>query len=313
MFSCAPNDSMKKPSTLHIVTAISNPCRYASRYHLYNHFAKMVKDAGGNLITVELAFGNRPWVVTSSDNENHVQLRSSHELWHKENMLNVGIQRLPQDWEYVAWVDADVHFARPDWIVETLNQLQHHKVVQMFATAQDLGPYYEPLGQHYGFAYSYLNNLKGNKDYSNWHPGFAWAARREAIDAVGGLIDHAILGAGDRHMAHALVGKAHMTLNSKLSNNYKQEVLLWQEYAERYINRNIGYVPGLLLHHWHGKKRDRRYAERWSILVKNQYDPMLDLKRDWQNLWQLTDRNIKLRDDLRNYFRSRNEDSIDLI
>jgi hypothetical protein len=97
-----------------------------------------------------------------------------------------------------------------------------------------------------------------------------------------------------------------------LTEAYARNLLLWQTRAELYIKRNIGFVDGLLLHYWHGKKRDRRYAERWNILVDNHFDPDLDLKRDRQGLWQLTERNIKLRDDIRAYFRSRSEDSIDL-
>jgi hypothetical protein len=87
---------------------------------------------------------------------------------------------------------------------------------------------------------------------------------------------------------------------------------MWENRAEKHIRRNVGYVPGLLLHHWHGKKRDRKYADRWKIIIDNDYDPHYDLKEDWQGLWQLTDRSFKLRDDIRAYFRSRNEDSIDL-
>jgi hypothetical protein len=40
-------------------------------------------------------------------------------------------------------------------------------------------------------------------------------------------------------------------------------------------------------------------------------DPDLDLKRDWQGLWQLTDHNPELRDGLRAYARLRDEDSPD--
>lgn len=312
MFACSPHDPIKKPSTLYVVTAVSNPCRYSSRYHLYEQFAKMVADSGAVLVTVEAAFGNRPFVVTDSNNVNHVQLRTSHELWHKENMLNLGIQRFPEDWEYVAWIDADVHFARPDWARETLNQLQHYHVVQMFSKAQDLDPNCEPFQQHIGFVYSYMHKRLGSKDYSNWHPGFAWAARRQVVNDLGGLIDFAILGAADRHMAHSLIGRVEQTIHNGLTDNYKKWLRLWQARAEKYVKRNIGFVPGLLLHHWHGKKRDRRYAERWSILVNNHYDPLLDLKKDHQGLWQLTDHNLNLRDDLRGYFRARNEDSIDL-
>jgi hypothetical protein len=272
----------------------------------------MVADSGAVLITVEAAFGNRPYAITQACNPNHIQLRTSTEVWHKENMLNLGIARLPSDWEYVAWVDADVSFARPDWANETINQLQHYHLVQMFSQAQDLSPTHEPIQKHFGFVYSYQHALQGNKDYSNWHPGFAWAARRQAIDDLGGLIDYAVLGAADRHMAHALIGRVEQTIHSQLTEAYANNLLTWQQRSELYIRRNIGFVNGLLLHYWHGKKRDRRYAERWNILVDNHFDPNLDLKRDRQGLWQLTERNIKLRDDIRGYFRSRNEDSIDL-
>lgn len=313
MFQCAPNDQTGRPSTLYVVTVISNPCRYSSRYDLYQKFAKMVQDSGAVLYTVEAAFGNRPHVVTQPGNINHIQLRTNSEVWHKENMINIGIANLPQDWEYVAWIDADVAFARTDWVAETLNQLQHYDVVQMFSVAHDLGPNYVPFQKHKGFMYCYVNShCKDCGNYVTWHPGFAWAARRSAINHLGGLIDYAILGAADRHMAHGLIGRMSETIHKKLSSAYAQDLLLWEERAERYLLRNVGYVEGLLLHSWHGKKRDRKYAERWNILVDNGFDPRLDLKRDSQMLWQLTDRNIKLRDDIRGYFRARNEDSIDL-
>jgi hypothetical protein len=96
-----------------------------------------------------------------------------------------------------------------------------------------------------------------------------------------------------------------------LTPAFKAHLRNGQDRTERYIRRNVGYVDGLLAHHWHGRKADRRYRDRWKILVDNNYDPDLDLKRDAQGLYQLTDRCIKLRDDLRSYFRSRNEDSID--
>lgn len=311
MFKCIPCSKDGKNSTLYVVSVVSNPCRYASRYSLYSDYEKMVNDSGAKLITVETAYGNRPHVVTDSKDPYDVQLRTYHELWHKENMINIGISRLPSDWEYVAWIDADVLFVRPDWVHETINQLQHYKIVQMFSHAYDLGPDHDPFQRHVGFVYSYINQLKTGKDYCAWHPGFAWAARRETIDALGGLIDFAILGAADRHMAHCLVG-TNQGFHRRLHDNYKKSVLLWQERAMQFVKKNVGYVPGTLMHYWHGKKRDRKYQERWTILVKNQYDPVLDLKKDWQGMYQLTDRNIKLRDDIMLYFRSRNEDSIDL-
>lgn len=301
------------PAKLYVVTAISNPIRYRSRYNLYRNFKKMVNDSGANLYTIELAYGNRPFEITTHESLDNIQVRSRNELWHKENLLNLAIQNLPNDWEYVAWVDADISFARPDWVLETIHQLQHYDVVQMFSTAQDMMPNHEPMQKHIGFVYSYLTGRIAKEGYSNWHPGFAWAARRSALDNLGGLIDYAILGAADRHMAFGLIGKLDSTIPGPLRDGpYGQELRLWQARAEKYVKRNIGYVPGLILHHWHGKKRDRGYKDRWKILTDNNYNPDTDLKKDTQGLWQLTDRSISLRDDIRQYFRSRNEDSIDI-
>lgn len=301
----------------HVISVVSNPIRFQSRKELYRQFVKELEMAGVNHQTVEVAFGDRPFELTTADDPRALRLRSFEELWHKENMINLAIQRLPSDWEYVAWIDADVAFARRDWVDETVHQLQHHMVVQLFRDAVDLGPDHQAIQTHKGFVWSYLNSNQPPKPYyTDWHPGYAWAARREAIDALGGLIDKSILGAGDRHMALSLIGKGNQTVETRMHPEYHDMIRTWEERAERFIRRDIGFVDGTLLHYWHGKKIDRRYHDRWKILVDFQYRPYHDLKRDWQGLYQLNDdgtiRCIKFRDTMRWYYRARNEDSIDL-
>lgn len=309
-----------RPDLLHVVTAVSNPMRFRSRYDLYRAFEKRVVDAGATLTTVEVAFGDRPYEVTERDNPWHVQLRTREELWHKENMLNLGIQHAIQMnpcAKYFAWVDADVQFARHDWATETVQQLQHYDFVQMFSHAQDVGPNFEPLQQHEGFAYAYGNgmNVRHGYDYcKHYHPGYAWAARRDALDRVGGLIDWAILGSADAHMAMCLIGKIGSIDRRLISAAYFRELMEWQSRAERHIRHNLGYVPGQLTHFWHGKKANRRYRQRWDILTESRFDPDTDLRRDSQGLWALNDtddpRQRTLRDGIRGYFRCRNEDDI---
>lgn len=304
---------------LHVVTCISNPVRYASRWRLYERFAQEMQRAGVHLVTVELAYGDRPFMVTSEGNPDHVQVRSRSELWSKENLLNIGVAHLPPDWRYMAWIDADVQFQNPEWAVETVERLQLFSVLQLFSHAHDLDPCHQVLDCNRpktGFMYAYWEGLPSSKHYDdgNWHPGYAWAIRRDAFKALGGLMDFCILGSADRHMAMALIGKAELSLNRCLSPAYRKRVLAWQERAERHLNRNVHYVPGLLTHWWHGKKRDRRYVERWQVLRRWQFDPDLDLCRDWaqHGLIELTDRSTGLRDDVRRYLRARNEDSVDI-
>lgn len=307
---------------LHVIAVIMNPIRYKSRYALYEKFHAYMHAAGVDLWTVELAFGDRPFLVTQPDCHRHIQLRTLDELWHKENLINVALSYLPPDWKYVAWIDADIEFKRADWVSETLHQLQHYQVVQMWETCVDLGPQEQVIATHNSFIAQYAKGRPycyGGKHamyYEQWHPGYAWAACREALEGTGGLIDFAILGAGDNHMAHALVGKLDFSAAKGLHPNYYKQLLYWQQRAERCVRRDVGYLPGTIFHHWHGKKRDRKYHDRWRILLDHQFDPAQDLKRDSQGVYTLHDhgdvRSIRLRDDIRRYFRVRNEDSIDL-
>lgn len=300
-------------SRLFVITAIANPVRYASRYALYQTFEKYVKQSGANLYTGEVAFGERPHVVTDASDPTDLQLRSSHEIWMKERVQNLVVPRLPPEAEYIAFVDADVRYERDDWAVETIQQLQHYDVVQMFSHVVDLGPETEIVQTHYGFAYSYLKGktcLETAKNYGKfWHPGYAWAMRRSTFDALGGLIDIGILGAGDHHMATALIGNVGYSIPGNISEAYKRPLYLWQQRAEAHVKRNIGYVPGTLRHQWHGTKLNRNYESRWKILIDNGFDPSRDLKSDSHGLYQLCQEGHRLRDAVRAYNRSRREDS----
>lgn len=319
-------------SKFYVISVVSNPVRYQKRWTLFKQFQEHISEVGGKLLSVEQAFGNREFQATERDNIMHLQLRTQNELWHKENMINIGIQYLCQidpDWKYVAWVDGDIEFQRRDIIIETVQQLQHYDWVQMFSDAIDFGPNGETLRTHKSFMYQYhkLGDPKHYFDHFNcygyygahkgdfWHPGWAWAARREAIDKLP-LLDRAILGSGDHHMALGLIGMAQSSLPKKISKPYKNYIMNWQDMATFHIRRNVGYVTGSIIHFWHGKKKNRKYVERWDVLTKNKYNPYTDVIEDAQGLLRLNEhqgkRFIKLRDEIRNYFRQRNEDSIDL-
>jgi hypothetical protein len=275
-----------------------------------------MRESGANLIVVEVQNGERDFVVTKPGEPNHLRFRTEDELWIKENMINRGIQHLSRvypDWKYVGWVDADIFFARRDWIDETLHALQTCHWVQMFQTAVDLGPSGEALHIHQGFMWSWWRGCPAKPGYLSFHPGFAWSATREAITGIGMLIDRAILGSADRHMAMALIGRGAESYNQGVHVNYKHMVDAWEKRASFYVKRDIGYVPGTILHSFHGAKKNRFYQERWKILVNHQYDPYLDVYPDHQGILRLEDGRIALRDDIKKYFRSRNEDDICVV
>lgn len=300
---------------LWVIVPLSNTQRYRSRYDLFREFSSRYQDKV-NLFTVEMALGDRPFEFTHAGDSKSLQLRSTDEIWSKERMINLAIERLPRDWQYVAWVDGDVEFVRNDWAEEVCHQLQHYQVIQMFQSAVDLGPDGEVMKSYNGFVHSWQQGLPrpeaGSRSTAPWHPGFAWAARREAVDSLGGLFDTAILGSGDHHMAWSLLGDVTYMLPGGISSGYMRRLLEWQDRATRHIRQNIGCMPGTILHHFHGKKSDRRYGSRWDILTKHGFNPDSDLRRDWQGLYALSDQGTRLRNDIRDYFAARNEDSVDL-
>ena len=40
----------------------------------------------------------------------HLQITAPSVLWLKENLINIAVQRLSKDVEYIAWLDADIEF-----------------------------------------------------------------------------------------------------------------------------------------------------------------------------------------------------------
>jgi len=139
-----------------------------------------------------------------------------------------------------------------------------------------------------------------------WHPGFAWAITRKAYDRIGGLYDSSILGSGDNNIALALIGKSMKSINNKASNGYKQSVL---DYEKNMIGLRLGYIPGIIRHHFHGSKANRKYAERWQILVDHLYDPNEHVIKNKEGLLIPTSKcPKKLLEDIMRYFAERNED-----
>lgn len=306
---------LRSDSTLHVIGVVSNPARWHSRYRLARQWMEHMQAVPNvRLYMVESAFRDRQFEVTEAGNPRHLQRRTRSEIWNKENLINLGVRHLlPLDWRYVAWVDADVEFRDQDWAIETLHQLQHFAVVQPWQSALDLGPTGNVIQafQSFGFRWQQggpIHVHRSNDKYPVGHCGFAWACTRAFWEAVGGLIDFAILGSADYHMSWAMVGEVVRTVYAA-SPAFHRKCVEWQERAIRVTHKQVGYVQGRLEHHFHGPKMRRFYADRWKILVDHQYDPGRDLMYDEQGLIQLAGKHA-LEHAIRQYNRSRREDGV---
>lgn len=309
-------------STLHVVSVISNTQRFHSRYRIFRDWVKKMEATPNvKLYVVEIAFGDRHFEVTDKNNPAHLQLRTNYELWHKENMINLGVRHLlPRDWKYVAWIDGDVSFNNPNWALETIQQLQHVHVIQPWSECVDLGPKGNVMRTHTSFSNLISHGIiphapaDGNyyepvSGFKAGHPGYAWACTRYFWENAEGLLDFAILGSADMNMAWGLIGKINKSYHGRLSDGFKRMCSDWQRRSYRITNGQLGYVPGMIQHEFHGPKKSRFYKERAQVLVDHKFDPMVDLRRNTQGLWILHNK-PGLTADIRNYMASRDEDSV---
>ena len=313
----ANNDPIEE--RLNVVVVLSNPCLYARRYVLMQEFILRLEREEAhfvNVFVVELAYGDQEFRVTRppSENANHLQLRADTPLWHKENMVNLAVEKLlkPRNYKAFAWIDADLEFDSPSWASDTLRILNGCKdVVQLFSHCVDMDGRQNTLSVFTGFGYSFEKQkayTKRGSDY--WHPGFAWAITRRAFEKIGGLYDKGVLGSGDSIMALALIDQVGVMTNPRYCPTYNRSML---ECQARMSSLRLGYTPGVVRHHYHGSKKNRKYTERWKVLMKHQYSPDADLVYDPSSgLLKPSSACLAAKPafeaDIMNYFRERKED-----
>ena len=296
---------------LHVIIVISNPCLFAKRYILTKEFINRINKEETNvkLYVVELAYGNQQFLITDKKNKNHLQIRTETALWHKENMINLGVKYLlPSNYKAFAWIDADVEFENTTWALDTLKVLNGCKdIVQVFSHCVDMNRNQSTMSVFNSAGYQYMKNLPFSSKFPNiWHPGYAWAITRKAYEKIGGLYDKAILGSGDNIMMLSLINKGLKGINDESNENYKNSIL---EFQNKMKTLSFGYVPGVIRHHFHGRKINRKYHERWQILLKNGYDPTTYITYDAMGIIVPTDFfSQEFKNDILEYFKERNED-----
>jgi hypothetical protein len=296
---------------LHVILVISNPCLYARRYILIKEMMQRFELEETNILVyvVELAYKKQRFIITSDKNPRHLQIRTETPIWHKENMVNMGVEKLlPKTWKAMAWIDADIEFENANWAMDTLKVLNGTRdIVQLFSHCVDMDQTEATMNIFTSFGHQFVKGQPYSKKLINfWHPGYAWACTRKAYEKMGGLYERAILGSADHIMSLCLMQKGLKAINPESTDDYKDSVA---EFQERVKTLRLGYVPGMIRHYFHGSKKHRRYADRWQILLKHNFEPTQHLTTDKHGILIPTKECPKeMLDEIMQYFKERNED-----
>jgi len=213
-------------------------------------------------------------------------------LWQKEAILNLLIERLPPVVEYVIWADTDILWTdyRLGFLVR--EALQSHRVVQCWSRCTSLRDDCQvlPVGHAGIFSSMALHNATHEPisvDARDSHCGFAWAARRNVLQRIGGLYDASVFGSGDVWIAEGCWGQ-HGPAFDEMSHPMQRHIEEWCHRAYRVIGGNVGFVDVHCLHLYHGQWKRRHYVERRKIVREYDFDPERHIvKRN--GLWEWTD------------------------
>lgn len=263
-----------------VVTALFNHTQAPQIISNYQTFAKWLHC---DLFVAELLLDGAEPIAPGA-----LHLRASSRdgnFWQKENLLNLLIKSLPAKYDAVAWIDADILL--PDnWVPLTTHALQYCPVVQLFEKVQRLDNE-SRVAETLKSAGVHIN--KG-------HPGYAWAARRDFLDKIGGLFAYDIFGGADSRMRWAFARRHPPKANQIFSQGLWQRWEEWTGLVQRQLRRPFMFVPQTVRHLPHGSPDHRQYSNRMRAAAKFQFDPATDICQDDQGLFRTTGRNPEMED-----------------
>ena len=305
------------PGTFWGICAYYNPTLSKNLFKNYHLFRASSKKQGLNLLTVELAFRNRPFELNKDDTDILIQVRADSILWQKERLLNIGLDNLPHDCDKVAWIDADIIFTNNHWINDASILLEKYNVVQLFDYVIRLNKSQKPDDPS-KFKEGFRDGEKSKgivyarivSDPKNRRPGLAWAARREILEGLG-FFDKWIVGSADYIFYSAMYEstisneiRSHVILSTKT----EPEVANWITKMHQRCRGSVYFVKGEIFHLYHGSIENRQYDERVKMLRSLDFDPSSDIKLNSDGCWEWASDRPRLHKFLENYFYNRNPD-----
>jgi hypothetical protein len=292
------------------ITCHFNPCGYRRPRENYLRFRELLQ--GCPLFAVEIQFDpadplptagtiDRPSAVPA---EWQIVASPRQCLWQKEAALNWIVPQLPPQFEYVAWIDADLQFLNAEWPRETVAALQRFPVVQLFEQVHYLNPQGRLTHTIPSWASVQRKQLR-----CHGAPGGAWAAHRSLLEQHR-LYDRNVVGGGDSQFTDALIGQWNGYLTTVSPPAMNDDFRSWGKPLWRSVLGQFGLVSGDVVHWYHGSRENRRYAQRTSILTDFDFDPTRDLRLADNGLLEWTCEKPGLISAVTRYFHQRLEDDV---
>jgi hypothetical protein len=238
-------------------------------------------------------------------------VHSNSYMFYKEQLINKLETVIPEQFTKLACIDGDILFDTPDWIDQISQKLNDTDIIQPFSHACWLTPDNTKIrSKKPSYALGLTQNKLAHKRAVHmFHPGFAWAFKREIFRKIGGFFDHAIIGNGDMLFVFNFFKDEvpPFWINDVLRTNFILDT--WPAYHARFkeINPTLGFLTNKALHLFHGVRQNRQYTTRYksvSHLLTGTWDDQVMVNKD--GLFEF--KNPEASAAVLEYFKRRNED-----
>ena len=164
---------------LAVVCCYFNHGNYKTKLNNFIEYYEDISQYIDKVLTVELISNNSTQQLPKKVNS--LKVYSDSVLWHKENLLNIGIKQLiDEGYKYIAWLDADILFQDSFWVEEALYQLKNHNLCQLFS--RGIKQHSNGSETFHSGCVNYWQNT-GNILPINqfYHCGYGWASTSECL------------------------------------------------------------------------------------------------------------------------------------
>lgn len=288
-----PAESYQDPEDLCVILCLFHIEADREKAANFERCRSVYQRSGIPLITIECAFGDAARSVPPGNGVFFVRAESL--LWQKERLINLALPLVPRHCTKIAWVDADILFESAHWAVRASECLNDAVVVQLadhiVRLPRGTDRYTGNGAVWEGFASVYArepNALLLGDFGAHGHSGFAWAARREVLEAAG-LYDACVTGGADHVMAHAFCGDWDSPCLSHMLGErsaWRSHAAAWAARIYPLVKARVGFVEGAALHLWHGEIASRGHVQRYRPLWRSGFDPERDLQLDGNGCWR---------------------------
>jgi len=298
---------------LYIILPYFNFLNYKSGIKNLELFVQNFKDYNNVKIVLVEAVYKPELQLENYSNQlyKHIKVKAEHILWIKENLINIGIKHLPEDWKYVGWIDRDIQFKNPNWANHCIEELQHSDLIQPWKECLFLDEQGQIKVEEYFNKGSLVNkkilshcyiSCSSNPEEPHFkHAGHAWCCTRNFYNKIGMLCDKAIVGGGDGLIVIAIEQK-----HKHPHYRYLGSVL--EDYCNKLEGTKIGYINETIYHNHHGSIENRNYLKRYDDLYTLDYTPWEHLTYNQDGVLKFTENGRILEEFVELYLLSRNED-----